>query len=252
MYSRAMLLAVLSGLTMAAPSVSITDRIVVLTAMVADSTHDRSPILTPRDTACTPSKAYDVGEPDKVYQIQCNSDTSVTASSSKQFDSGSWHHCVPTCNGIKGCGGWTWTPLASTGGICYFKEGKDVWPFSSTTGYVGGRLETPSDGSKNGGNSNAGSEHKNACVDGPIKSPKKRHYNIKCDSDTTIPQHGFTFFYVGVWNDCLGVCDGNPGCSAFTWQPQGAGGTCWLKFSKGSIFYDAAPGYVGGILSETS
>ena len=238
MYSLPILVGILCWLSVAAAS-------------VPSSENSPPTALISRDAPCANGPTKDLNG--KSYNIKCNADTSVGASSHQYFGSGSWQQCMTVCDTTTGCSGWTWVPAGTDGGTCWFKNGK-IWFYDSTTGYVAGVLDGgSSDDTGNGQTTNSASSN-TTCTDTLASAPEGRSrgrwYQIHCRSDTSIPASASKTFNSGTYFQCPGVCDVVSGCTGWTWVPQGLGGTCWFKKSKDIVFYDASAGYVGGILTN--
>lgn len=85
------------------------------------------------------------------------------------------------------------------------------------------------------------------CVDGRASLHDGRSYQLRCDSDTSVPAFKSLRFHSGGVTACIEHCNKTPGCTGWTWVPSEPGGTCYFKNSDDIVFYDA-PGFIGGIL----
>ncbi|KAK5743976.1 hypothetical protein LTR17_002314 [Elasticomyces elasticus] len=202
----------------------------------------------------------DNGRPHTLY---CGSDTTQGAYAELNYLTGDYTQCEPYCD-LQGCDAWVWAPGTDGGGACYLKHA----PVSATPAtaanaaqWVAGIVVPSIVSSSSATISRSGSassmstampSSSTACPavnNTQITDVNGKNYTIICSSDTVGGSFATSLFNSGDFTQCMGACDNNTGCIAWTWQPYGPGmgGVCYLKNTDRK----AAPGgssLVAGLL----
>jgi hypothetical protein len=203
----------------------------------------------------------------RVYRLYCSSDTNGPgAFASQVVPAGqSYDVCFDVCTADSECTAFTWIVNSQGGGTCYVKRGAqssspnpdrpDLWSFILVTGNDN---STPPSGtmttaSTPGSGGPAPSFSASACQDGSVLNGSNGHkYTIFCPGDTSSGAFASTAFDSGDYTQCVGACDANDACGAWTWVPIYAnadrGGTCYLKRGPQTRVTADRDGLVGGTL----
>ncbi|KAK3639348.1 hypothetical protein LTR56_012516 [Elasticomyces elasticus] len=200
------------------------------------------------------------GRPHTLY---CGSDTTQGAYAELNYLTGDYTQCEPYCD-LQGCDAWVWAPGTDGGGACYLKHAPvSAVPATAANAaqWVAGVVVQSSVSTSSATISRSGSASSMstampstsaACPavnNTQITDVNGKNYTIICSSDTVGGSFATSLFNSGDFTQCMGACDNNTGCIAWTWQPYGPGmgGVCYLKNTDRK----AAPGgsaLVAGLL----
>ncbi|KAK5725076.1 hypothetical protein LTR17_013275 [Elasticomyces elasticus] len=232
--------------------------------MMTSSSSSTQASASPTSNCRNNTLVSDNGRPHTLY---CGSDTTQGAYAALNFLTGDYTQCEPYCD-LQGCDAWVWAPGTDGGGACYLKHAP-VSPVPATAAnaaqWVAGIVVQSSVSSSSATISRSGSassmstampSSSTACPavnNTQITDVNGKNYTIICSSDTAGGSFATSLFNSGDFTQCMGACDNNTGCLAWTWQPYGPGmgGVCYLK----NIDRKAAPGgsaLIAGLLVPSS
>lgn len=179
----------------------------------------------------------------QTYTINCSMDT-TTGAFSQGSASESYISCMSLCDAAAGCAAFTYVGATNGdgSGTCYLKQSYGT-SISRTSSYISGARP----GSSSGTTSTSASTSPAASASlGPSYCPMADNqiitdnlgnsYTVRCSSDSS--QGSFAGkAATSNYMDCMTLCDGTSGCTAFTYVggTYGSGsGTCWFKTVMGS------------------
>ncbi|KAK3636418.1 hypothetical protein LTR56_014205 [Elasticomyces elasticus] len=216
--------------------------------MMTSSSSSTQASASPTSNCRNNTLVSDNGRPHTLY---CGSDTTQGAYAALNFLTGDYTQCEPYCD-LQGCDAWVWAPGTNGGGACYLKHapvsavpataanaaqwvaGIVVQSSVSSSSAILSRSSSASAMTMSVTSSSALPSSSAACPavnNTQLTDSNGKNYTIICSSDTAGGSFATSLFNSGDFTQCMGACDNNTGCIAWTWQPYGPGmgGVCYLK-----------------------